>query len=1111
MSGSKGRSGGAWLALIGVGLMLLSCGASGGQGDVPACSPAVGRVVSRQGSVEIRRAGLAEWFRVERLDTAICDGDAVRTGPRSRAALWLQPENLIRLDQKTAVSLVATKTETRVEFFANGQVSADPDCGAAYFISRFPRNFKVRTPFIAAAIKGTEFLVNSLCSSTTLAVFEGAVAAQDLLTRREIQVDALQQISVGPGLPSSIPIPIKPRDGVQWTIYYPRTASRTDAIGPLAPDQCDSVSSPNRCETPTIERLLAAGAYAEAMARIERLRSEQGSSASVLALEAVVHIARDQRDAALASAEQAVFLDGDDSSAWAALSYARQAKLDLKGALVAANRAAALDSGALSLARVAEVLLSMGSIEDASRVADQAVARDAYEPRALTVRGFARMARNEARLAIADFDQAVDIDSTDPLARVGLGLATIRSGNLQVGREHLEIASALDPSNSLIRSYLGKVYATESPTSRGPLAEAQLALARDLDPQDPTPSLYRALILQALNRPVEALAEADTSVRLNGNRAVYRSRLLLDQDNATRSASLARVYRDLGFEDQALTYSAKALSLDPLSYSAHAFLADYLTFQPRHEMARDSELLQAQLLQPLSLTPVQPRLAGNGTAFFDYAPVLSTSMQETTGLLAGDGTSLSLSGLAGERQTGAGSAVLSGLSGKVSYSLGGFASTTAGFRDNNDETRKVGNAFLQVAPRADTGVQMEYRHADLATGDTQMTFFDAANFNRFQRNDFRSDTTRVGGRYDFSADSTVIASLIHRELTNDFRLTDLGVRLRSAESATAAEVRHLYRGADWWMTTGIGSAWGDENSAFEFPGFPTAVTPSKVGFDSMYVYGAKRLGATLNLEGGLSYNRYRLAMDTRDKVNPKVGFIWTPTDLTTIRIAAFESVKRSVVTSQTIEPTTVAGFNQFYSGTNDINGASSRQVGGAILQRLNADLGIGGELTRRVVVLSPALGLGDDVDFIENVSKVYVHWSATRHIALAVAWEREDLRATKQVLTPNLLTAATTDRLPVTARYFHDSGLFATARAMFVHQEGDFVDLTSFSPAFLQGDSRFSIIDVGIGYRSADRRAAIAIEVRNLTDQRFSYQEINPQFSTVARERVLLLRGYMQF
>jgi hypothetical protein len=50
------------------------------------------------------------------------------------------------------------------------------------------------------------------------------------------------------------------------------------------------------------------------------------------------------------------------------------------------------------------------------------------------------------------------------------------------------------------------------------------------------------------------------------------------------------------------------LSLAPANYSAHRFLSDTYGRLPPHQIARVSELLQAQLLQPINVNPIQPQL-----------------------------------------------------------------------------------------------------------------------------------------------------------------------------------------------------------------------------------------------------------------------------------------------------------------------------------------------------------------------------------------------------------------------------------------------------------------------------------------------------------------------
>ena len=107
------------------------------------------------------------------------------------------------------------------------------------------------------------------------------------------------------------------------------------------------------------------------------------------------------------------------------------------------------------------------------------------------------------------------------------------------------------------------------------------------------------------------------AIRLNNNRAVYRSRLSLDGDRAVRGTHLSRIYGDLGFEQLALAEGWKSVDLDPTNHAAHRLLADNYLALPSHQIARDSELLQSQLLQPVNLNPVQPRLAYHGLNFLE--------------------------------------------------------------------------------------------------------------------------------------------------------------------------------------------------------------------------------------------------------------------------------------------------------------------------------------------------------------------------------------------------------------------------------------------------------------------------------------------------------------
>ena len=220
--------------------------------------------------------------------------------------------------------------------------------------------------------------------------------------------------------------------------------------------------------------------------------------------------------------------------------------------------------------------------------------------------GYAYLTQVKTTQAKGTFDKAIVLDQADPLPRLGLGLAKIREGDLHGGSQDIESAASLDPNNALVRSYLGKAYYEEKRTT---LDQREYAIAKALDPQDPTPWFYDAIAKQTTNQPVEALRDLQQSIALNDNRAVYRSGLLLDADLAARSAGLGRIYSNLGFQQLALVEGWKSVNTYPTNFSAHGLLADSYAVLPRHEIARVSELLQSQLLQPINITPIQPRLA----------------------------------------------------------------------------------------------------------------------------------------------------------------------------------------------------------------------------------------------------------------------------------------------------------------------------------------------------------------------------------------------------------------------------------------------------------------------------------------------------------------------
>ncbi|MGH8569699.1 MAG: tetratricopeptide repeat protein, partial [Gammaproteobacteria bacterium] len=386
-------------------------------------------------------------------------------------------------------------------------------------------------------------------------------------------------------------IVVKPRQAVEWALYYPplldsRPESYPEALRPAvrgyrqndfpaAFAALDGVPEGARDARYHILRaglLLSVGRVPEAegdLRSAERLDPKNGTA---YALRSVIAVVRNEQEEALKLAAEAVRLAPGAATPYVARSYAEQSAFEIEKAQQSIQQASRLTpEDALVWARLAELELSRGDLDASLEAARKAEQLDPGLARTQTVLGFAYLTRIEVDHAKTAFERALVLDPADPLPRLGMGLAKIRDGDLDAGTKEIEIAASLDPNNSLVRSYLGKAYYEQK---RGGLAETEFEQAKLLDPKDPTPWFYDAIQKQTTNRPVEALHDLQKAIDLNDNRAVYRSRLLLDQDLAARSAALGRIYRDLGFEQRALVEGWKSVSTDPGDYSGHRLLAD---------------------------------------------------------------------------------------------------------------------------------------------------------------------------------------------------------------------------------------------------------------------------------------------------------------------------------------------------------------------------------------------------------------------------------------------------------------------------------------------------------------------------------------------------------
>ena len=529
---------------------------------------------------------------------------------------------------------------------------------------------------------------------------------------------------------------------------------------------------------------------------------------------------------------------------------------------------------------------------------------------ALRTLGFADLVADDAASAQASFEQAAALDPLDPLSRLGLGLALIRQNQLAAGRRQMEIAVSLDPGQSLLRSYLAKAYLSER---RDHPAQAELGRAKALDPADPTPWFYEALGLLADNRPVEALASLEESVKRNDNRAVYRSKLQLDEDLAARQAGAGRVYEALGFSQLAQRRGAESLAADPTDFSAHRLLADSYLGVPDHETGRLSELLQAQLWQPHSVMPLQPQARAEDLAIRQGAVSLQSGLNEYTPLFVRDGVSVLGSAVGGGDGLFSDDLMATVLAGPLSISAAQFRYKTDGFRDNADQKIDLYDLFAHWRVTPDTSVQAERGAAARSAATSaciRSTTWHSPTLRQFEDR----DTYRLGLRHDWRPGNSTLVSVQRQTVRagQDFEL-DLGFLDPAGQGArrfTAAAGRSA-AGAAWRCRA---SAAGRRLLPRERRSGHQRLCPRPDAHASTTatptVTSTGRVGMQWTL--GLAVDAVDADVIDKTRISPKLGLVWTLDERTTLRAAALRSVKRELIGKGTIEPVQVAGFVQFF-------------------------------------------------------------------------------------------------------------------------------------------------------------------------------------------------------
>ena len=445
--------------------------------------------------------------------------------------------------------------------------------------------------------------------------------------------------------------------------------------------------------------------------------------------------------------------------------------------------------------------------------------------------------------------------------------------------------------------------------------------------------------------------------------------------------------------------------------------------------------MQAQLLQDININPVQPSLSETNLGIITGGGPARPGFNEFTPLFERNQAQLNLSGVVGSDWTRGNEAVVSGIYDNVSVSAGQFHYQSDGFRRNYDLRHDIGNFFMQAAVTPKLNLQTEVNVWRSEYGDLVQPH-KAGDILPTLRHDLDQSIARIGARITPNPEFTILGSVIYgrRHFKGSLPFTSAAGTLSQEDrlkyQGIQGESAYVYRANQFNGQVGVG-AYNIDNRVrgiFDFQSPITSNTTSDTtDFDTShytpYTYINVNLPESLVWTIGLSYDTYNGPDRDFSKVNPKFGVQWLPLDLLRLRFAAFRTVKSPFVADRTIQPTQVAGFNQFFDDTNE---TETWVYGAGADFAVTNSMMLGLELTRRTYdepVTPPTTGIARDPRR-EYLARAYLDW--TPHPEWALSGELDfDRFKSNPKLDSALPEFVTTWSTPLSVRYFSPTGILA--------------------------------------------------------------------------------------
>ena len=728
------------------------------------------------------------------------------------------------------------------------------------------------------------------------------------------------------------------------------------------------------------------------------------------------------------------------------------------------------------------------------------------------------------------------------------GLTQIRGNDLDEGMQDLQTAAAIEPDRSLLRSYLAKAFSDARVFS---FAANELMLAENLDPNDPTPWLFSALLNQKINRYNVAVQDLERSISLNENRRLYRSKFLLDGDQAVRGANLAAIYNNVGMREISIREAHRAVQNDYTNYSAHLFLAnsydalrDPRRFQLRFETPWANELLLANLLSPASAGTLSQHVSQQ-----EYTPLFE---RQRLGFNAH--STYQSHGEFRQQFT------QYGLFGNTSYAVDFDYHTFDGFRLNNEFDRIEVFTQLKHQLTSQGTLFLQLKFQDFDGGDVSQVQDNSQLREHFQFEEEQLPLVFAGYHHRWSpgvdtlflfgrlTDDLVVRDRQVPQLilsTNDagdnivLPSADMDLFYRNELEIYSAEINQIFQFDKVTLIAGLRYQDGD----FEVENRLNGITPIQQPFfddppadlrfvedftrTNLYIYSLWELLNDFTITAGVAYDdiEYPFNFLTSpvsggelgdELVSPKIGMNWEVNDRISLRSAYSQSLGGfSFDQSVRLEPSQISGFTQGFrsliseSAVGAVPAAEFEVTGLGLTINIDAQTYLDLHIAIREADVERFDGVFNDTGsmlFKPGVIREILNYeednlTLTLNRLIGEAWSlgvryeymRSDLDQNfDSIPDAQFNFRSTLHQVNLFAIMNHPSGWHAKAEGKWLNQEN-----RGFLPDF--GDEEIFQIDAFFGYRAPGQQWKLTTGILNLTDENYRLNPLN-SFLELPRE-----------